>query len=87
MQAWINSIIAMGIGALMALSGFATLLQPDDKALKLPFTGKILTAFSRADTLRFVKVNGLFLLVSGTLVSLFAAIATINNLGTLTWTP
>ena len=85
MQAWINSLITMGIGAMMAVSGYATLLQPEDKMLRLPLAGRISAAFGRSDTLKFVRWNGLFLLVVGSVVSLFAVIGTINNLGKITW--
>ncbi|MFN3706156.1 MAG: hypothetical protein ACK4WM_09235 [Thermoflexales bacterium] len=50
-------------GALFA-SGYALLLLPKEKALKLPLAGRIDAAFGDADTLRFIRLIGLFMMAS-----------------------
>ncbi len=50
-------------GALFA-SGYALLLLPKDKALKLPLAGRIDAAFGETDTLRFVRLIALFMMAS-----------------------
>ena len=80
---YLESIIVLVIGGALAVSGYATLLQPEEKMLRLPLAGKINSVFSNSDTLWFVRACGLTLLITGAVVSGAAVIGVLNNLGAM----
>jgi hypothetical protein len=78
---YLESFITLFIGAALAVSGFATLMQPEEKMLRLPLAGKINSVFSNSDTLWFVRACAITMLIAGTFVSGAAAVGVLNNLG------
>ncbi len=80
---YLESVIVLVIGGALAASGYATILQSAEKMLRLPLAGRIYEAFGQKDTVRFVNVCGVFMLLSGAALLGMAAIGVLNNLGAM----
>jgi hypothetical protein len=78
---YLESFITLFIGAALAVSGFATIMQPDEKKLRLPLAGRINAVFSNTETIWFVHACAITMLIAGTLISGAAAVGVLNNLG------
>jgi len=86
MSAGITGVfIGITIAGLLFVSGFALLLQPREKAVNLPLTGRVRSAFGADDTLRFVRFMAGFLMVVGLSFALASLAALLNN--TTTFAP
>ncbi len=78
-SAIIGVFIGLTVAGLLFICGYALLLQPSEKALNLPLTGRISDAFGADDTLRFVRFIAGFLMVVGLMFSLASLAALLNN--------
>ncbi|NJM41677.1 MAG: hypothetical protein HC853_13425 [Anaerolineae bacterium] len=78
---YLESFVTLFIGAALAVSGFATWMQPEEKMLRLPLAGKINSVFSNAETVWFVRACAITMLIAGTIISGAAAVGVLNNLG------
>ena len=83
--ALIGVFVGLTIAGLLFISGYATLILPSEKALSLPFAGRISEAFGADDTLRFVRFIAAFLMLVGTMFIIASLAALLNN--TITFVP
>lgn len=72
--------IVMGIGLLLFVCGYATLLTPKEKAVAMPIAGRINKAFGPDDTFRFVRYIGLFLMVVGVCLLIASLAGLLDNI-------
>ncbi|MCS6774155.1 MAG: hypothetical protein RMM31_00080 [Anaerolineae bacterium] len=77
-SAVIGVFVALIVAVLLFASGYATLILPEEKALRLPLAGRINQAFGSADTLRFVRLIAGFLMVVAVML-VIASLASLLN--------
>lgn len=77
-QIW-SPFIGLAVAGLLFVSGFATLLLPQNKALSLPLAGRINEAFGPDDTWRFVRFIAVFLMVVSVMLIIASLAALLNN--------
>lgn len=78
LQIW-GPFIGLAVAGLLFVSGFATLLLPQEKALNMPLAGRINQAFGPDDTWRFVRFIAVFLMGVGVMLVIASLAALLNN--------
>lgn len=78
LQDW-GPFIGLTVAGLLFLSGYATLVLPQEKAVSLPLAGRINEAFGPRDTWRFVRFIGGFLMLVGVMFVIASLASFLNN--------
>jgi hypothetical protein len=78
LQIW-GPFIGIAVAGLLFLSGYATLLLPENKALSMPLAGRIREAFGPDITLRFVQFIAVFLMAVGAMIVIASLASLLNN--------